>query len=275
MCPWCALATQTLLCPPPTGDHPFECEFCGSCFRDEASLRGHKRTHTGEKPYECNGCGKKFSLKHQLETHYRVHTGKRSEKSQSVLGMSPKPSALTSVGCHLGAGIAGYLSGAAWMKCFGLKWAGIFCSVNLPVRFLWAQSAGQDYQHQHSVRLGWLDLAASYLHVACTAFMAPVSYLNSSWAFYLWKVQGSLVLPNPRSLQSLVMVRFTVRVAVIALYQTWLVLLAALQTWVCERAGDEAWWEDVRLEVNTLGMAFMLCPPSAHMICRMWLSAST
>lgn len=57
------------------GDHPYECEFCGSCFRDENTLKGHKRIHTGEKPYECNGCGKKFSLKHQLETHYRVHTG--------------------------------------------------------------------------------------------------------------------------------------------------------------------------------------------------------
>lgn len=59
----------------PAGDHPYECEFCGSCFRDESTLKGHKRIHTGEKPYECNGCGKKFSLKHQLETHYRVHTG--------------------------------------------------------------------------------------------------------------------------------------------------------------------------------------------------------
>jgi uncharacterized Zn-finger protein len=58
-----------------TGDHPYECEFCGSCFRDESTLKSHKRIHTGEKPYECNGCGKKFSLKHQLETHYRVHTG--------------------------------------------------------------------------------------------------------------------------------------------------------------------------------------------------------
>lgn len=59
-----------------SGDHPFECEYCGSCFRDDGTLRGHKRIHTGEKPYECNGCGKRFSLKHQLETHYRVHTGK-------------------------------------------------------------------------------------------------------------------------------------------------------------------------------------------------------
>uniref|UniRef100_A0A8C9YPY8 Zinc finger and BTB domain containing 16a n=1 Tax=Sander lucioperca TaxID=283035 RepID=A0A8C9YPY8_SANLU len=70
------------------GDHPFECEFCGSCFRDESTLKGHKRIHTGEKPYECNGCGKKFSLKHQLETHYRVHTEHDSkigeiERSQS------------------------------------------------------------------------------------------------------------------------------------------------------------------------------------------------
>lgn len=64
-----------------TGDHPYECEFCGSCFRDESTLKSHKRIHTGEKPYECNGCGKKFSLKHQLETHYRVHTGTRGPGS--------------------------------------------------------------------------------------------------------------------------------------------------------------------------------------------------
>lgn len=64
-----------------TGDHPFECEFCGCCFRDDSTLKGHKRIHTGEKPYECNGCGKKFSLKHQLETHYRVHTGQSSKFS--------------------------------------------------------------------------------------------------------------------------------------------------------------------------------------------------
>lgn len=62
-----------------TGDHPYECEFCGSCFRDESTLKSHKRIHTGEKPYECNGCGKKFSLKHQLETHYRVHTGTKGQ----------------------------------------------------------------------------------------------------------------------------------------------------------------------------------------------------
>lgn len=64
------------------GDHPFECEYCGSCFRDDGTLRGHKRIHTGEKPYECNGCGKRFSLKHQLETHYRVHTGGTSSKTK-------------------------------------------------------------------------------------------------------------------------------------------------------------------------------------------------
>lgn len=63
-----------------TGDHPYECEFCGSCFRDESTLKSHKRIHTGEKPYECNGCGKKFSLKHQLETHYRVHTGTEGQR---------------------------------------------------------------------------------------------------------------------------------------------------------------------------------------------------
>ena len=66
-----------------SGDHPFECEFCGSCFRDDGTLRGHKRIHTGEKPYECNGCGKRFSLKHQLETHYRVHTGESSERDHA------------------------------------------------------------------------------------------------------------------------------------------------------------------------------------------------
>lgn len=69
----------------PTGDHPYECEFCGSCFRDESTLKSHKRIHTGEKPYECNGCGKKFSLKHQLETHYRVHTGTEGQSGTERL----------------------------------------------------------------------------------------------------------------------------------------------------------------------------------------------
>lgn len=73
-----ASETSVFPSPPPAGDHPYECEFCGSCFRDENTLKGHKRIHTGEKPYECNGCGKKFSLKHQLETHYRVHTGRQT-----------------------------------------------------------------------------------------------------------------------------------------------------------------------------------------------------
>lgn len=77
-CRGCCCCRDTIVL---SGDHPFECEFCGSCFRDDGTLRGHKRIHTGEKPYECNGCGKRFSLKHQLETHYRVHTGKSSERS--------------------------------------------------------------------------------------------------------------------------------------------------------------------------------------------------
>lgn len=82
-----------------SGDHPFECEFCGSCFRDDGTLRGHKRIHTGEKPYECNGCGKRFSLKHQLETHYRVHTGK-SARSKKVLQVDPGKS--PTIACIIG-----------------------------------------------------------------------------------------------------------------------------------------------------------------------------
>lgn len=77
------------LSPPSAGDHPYECEFCGSCFRDENTLKGHKRIHTGEKPYECNGCGKKFSLKHQLETHYRVHTGTQTPPPLAARGSTP------------------------------------------------------------------------------------------------------------------------------------------------------------------------------------------
>ena len=69
------LADHFLFLLPQAGEHPFECEFCGCCYRDENSLRNHRQIHTGEKPFTCNGCGKRFSLKHQLETHYRVHTG--------------------------------------------------------------------------------------------------------------------------------------------------------------------------------------------------------
>lgn len=90
-----AIVTRLLL----SGDHPFECEYCGSCFRDDGTLRGHKRIHTGEKPYECNGCGKRFSLKHQLETHYRVHTGD-SRRSRRGSRAPPRGSEVPKVKLH-------------------------------------------------------------------------------------------------------------------------------------------------------------------------------
>lgn len=95
-CCGCCCCCDTIVL---SGDHPFECEFCGSCFRDDGTLRGHKRIHTGEKPYECNGCGKRFSLKHQLETHYRVHTGK-SARSKKVLQVDPGKS--PTIACIIG-----------------------------------------------------------------------------------------------------------------------------------------------------------------------------
>lgn len=60
-----------------SGEKPFKCEFCESCFTEKKSLKIHVRRHTGEKPYKCQICGKLFSQTGVLQSHMALHLNER------------------------------------------------------------------------------------------------------------------------------------------------------------------------------------------------------
>uniref|UniRef100_A0A663EEG7 Zinc finger and BTB domain containing 16 n=1 Tax=Aquila chrysaetos chrysaetos TaxID=223781 RepID=A0A663EEG7_AQUCH len=78
----------------PTGDHPYECEFCGSCFRDESTLKGHKRIHTGEKPFECKLCHQRSRDYSAMIKHLRTHNGASPYQCTICLEYCPSLSAM-------------------------------------------------------------------------------------------------------------------------------------------------------------------------------------
>lgn len=60
-----------------SGEKPFKCEYCESCFTEKKSLKIHVRRHTGEKPYKCKICGKLFSQTGVLQSHMALHLNER------------------------------------------------------------------------------------------------------------------------------------------------------------------------------------------------------
>ncbi|KAI5716917.1 hypothetical protein M8J76_014568 [Diaphorina citri] len=58
-------------------ERPHACKFCNKCFKQEAHLKLHIRTHSDYRPFGCTYCGKAFRLKAILNQHLRLHTGEK------------------------------------------------------------------------------------------------------------------------------------------------------------------------------------------------------
>ncbi|CAH1974081.1 unnamed protein product [Acanthoscelides obtectus] len=59
-----------------TNDNPYKCEVCGEGFRQNVSLRWHRKSKHNiveEKKVECKECGKMFETEWAVKSHARVH----------------------------------------------------------------------------------------------------------------------------------------------------------------------------------------------------------
>ena len=58
-------------------DRKFKCDVCGKGFLTNDRLKDHKNVHTGEKPYKCQYCTSCFASKGTHAMHERSHLGHR------------------------------------------------------------------------------------------------------------------------------------------------------------------------------------------------------
>ena len=64
-------------------DRKFKCDVCGKSFEKNAKLKDHKNTHTGEKPYQCKFCNTCFASFGTHAMHQRSHLGHRRKPRRS------------------------------------------------------------------------------------------------------------------------------------------------------------------------------------------------
>ena len=61
----------------------FKCDVCGKGFLTNDWLKDHKNVHTGEKPYKCQYCTSCFASKGTHAMHERSHLGHRRSNPKS------------------------------------------------------------------------------------------------------------------------------------------------------------------------------------------------
>lgn len=52
---------------------PYACKECGKSYKDSASFKRHRLTHTGERPYPCTLCNESFIDSKLLKKHRELH----------------------------------------------------------------------------------------------------------------------------------------------------------------------------------------------------------
>ena len=66
----------------PNDQKKYKCEVCGKGFITNQRLKDHNNIHTGEKPYKCKFCTSCFAIKGTHAMHERGHLGYRRKSNK-------------------------------------------------------------------------------------------------------------------------------------------------------------------------------------------------